>query len=142
MSRERKPPHLIKKRGRLLQDGTVRIWWLIKDGNYQKRTGCLEHQVTQAEKALAEYIAEKHEPAAAHGKSSEVPIADVLNVYFSYKVSCVPRPKELAASIKRLNDYWGGKKELERTYLHHHPNYQTSIVNMRLMGNGKTASKT
>jgi len=109
MSRARHPPHLIKKRGRPLQDGTRRVWWLIKDGNYQKRTGFLEHQITQAEQALSQYIGEKHDPASKGGKSSEIPIADVLNVYFSYKISTTSRPKELAASIKRLNDFWGAK---------------------------------
>lgn len=109
MSRDKKPPHLVKKRGRPLQDGTPRIWWVIKDGNYQKRTGFLEYQVTEAERALAVYIGEKHDPIKENGRSAEIPIADVLSVYLDSKINKSPKPTELTACINRLNDYWGGK---------------------------------
>lgn len=103
MSRKRKPPHLI------LRKDTGGKVWIIKDGEKQRRTGCLEHEIEKAERRLAEYIGEKHQPITTNAKSCEVSITDVLSVYVDFKAATTPRPKEFAASIERLNEFWGGK---------------------------------
>jgi integrase len=83
--------------------------WIIVDGNKQFATGCLKDQAGEAEKRLAEYIAEKYRPSRLVKDIDQIDIADVLSVYLD---DCGPRisdqPK-LERTIGRLNDYWGGK---------------------------------
>lgn len=110
MSRDKKPPHLIKKKGRPLKDGTVRIWWVIKDGEYQQRTGCIESEVEGAERALKDYLGKKHQPVRENAESSEIPIADTLSIYLDYKLPFFKKDedkKDFKSRISRLNDFWG-----------------------------------
>lgn len=108
MPRKRKPPHLFVRTERRQNGETQRVW-IIKDGELQRRTGCTEDEIGKAEKCLAEYIAEKYRPKRENAKSSEISIADILNIYLDFKLAKSPRPRELIASIGRLNDYWGEK---------------------------------
>jgi len=108
MPRKRKPPHLILRteKGTEEHPGTRKVW-IIKDGDKQRRTGCIEFEVGEAEKRLSEYIAQKYEPRQDNAKSYLISIADVLSCYVDFKAATAPRPKEFAASIERLNNFWG-----------------------------------
>lgn len=115
MPRRKKPPHLFLRADPPIEggDGKPRLVWVIKDGAKHKRTGCAEHEVGSAEQKLKEYLGEKHDPVQRDGRSSEIPLADVLTVYLTAKIDATPRPKEFAAGIRRLNEFWGKKTAAE-----------------------------
>jgi hypothetical protein len=72
-------------------------------------TGCLKGQAGEAEKRLAAYIGEKHQPSRAARDIERIDIADVLSIYLE---DCGPRIADqlkLERQIGRLNDFWGGK---------------------------------
>lgn len=81
--------------------------WVIRDGNSKRSTGCAIGDVEGAEKALADYIAEKHDPRLNVGRPSHVLIVDVLNVYARDVVPGHSRPEETASKIARLAFWWG-----------------------------------
>ena len=83
--------------------------WIIRDGSYQKSTGCPSHDVVGAERALAAYIADKHVRTLREGsrEPSETPIADVLAIYLKDIVPHHARPNETKGRIKRLDSYFG-----------------------------------
>lgn len=83
--------------------------WVIKDGDVRVSTGCGEGDRAGAEKALAAFLAAKHNPNVdTPGKGlDEIPVADVLNLYA--RDVTVARPDELGARLERLLDWWGTK---------------------------------
>ena len=85
--------------------------WIIKDdGGVRRSTGCREDDRAGAEKALAEHLAAKHNPAADEARSLEdIQVADVINLYARDVGPSVARPDELAARLERLLDWWGSK---------------------------------
>lgn len=100
-----------RERGRTVANAI----WIIVDGNKHVATGCLKEQVSEAERRLAAYIADKYRPSRQARDIDRIDIADVLSVYLE---DCGPRmvdqPK-LERCIGRLNDYWGGKMLSEVT---------------------------
>jgi integrase len=100
-----------RKEGRVV----ARAVWIIIDGDRHVATGCLKNQTGEAEKRLAEYIAEKYSPTRRARDIDRIDVADVLSIYLE---DCGPRmvdqPK-LERCIGRLNDYWGGKSLSEVT---------------------------
>lgn len=87
--------------------------WIIIDGRKHIATGCLKHQIEDAEEKLAEYIAEKKREKSEHGDDlrhiSQIDIADVLSTYLD---DCGPRmvdQHKLELCVARLNEYWGGR---------------------------------
>jgi hypothetical protein len=100
-----------RKGGRML----AKPVWIIIDGKQHIATGCLEHQTGEAEKRLADYIADKYRPARHMRELEVIDVADVLSVYLD---DCGPRvadqPK-LERAIARLNNFWGGKMLSEIT---------------------------
>lgn len=115
MPRRKKPPHLFLRSDPALEggDGKPRRVWIIKDGSRHQRTGCAEHEVGEAEQRLREYLGQKHDPVQRDGRAAEISLADVLTVYLTTKLPSTPRPKEFAAGIKRLNNFWGAKTAAE-----------------------------
>jgi integrase len=95
---------LRKRRGRAAQ-------WVIRDGNYQKSTGCVAHDIVGAERALASYIASKHVRQVRSGnrEPDQIPLADVLTIYLTDIVPRHSRPKETKGRIKRLDSFFGNK---------------------------------
>ena len=85
--------------------------WVIRDGSYQKGTGCIAHDIVGAERALATYIASKHVRRAQRGSRDpeQIPIADVLTVYLTDIVPSHSRPKETKGRIARLDAFFGDK---------------------------------
>jgi len=100
MPQKRKPPRLY-----LRSDGGRKVW-IIRDGETNIRTGCIEAEAEAAGRKLQEYLAAKFEPERG-GRASEITVADVLIVYHDEKADETSRPKETKARIERLNDFFG-----------------------------------
>ena len=82
--------------------------WFIKDGDKRIGTGLAAHERDKAEQRLAEYIAEKHQPARDREQSpSSIPVADVLSVYMTDRASTVASANELGQRVKALAGYFG-----------------------------------
>jgi hypothetical protein len=98
-----------RKNGKLIANAI----WIIIDGDRHFATGCLKDQVDQAERKLADYIAEKYRPPKEVRGIAEIDIADVLSIYWE---DCGPRmadPPKLARCIGRLNNYWAARRYLK-----------------------------
>lgn len=89
--------------------------WIIRDGAYERSTGCPEPCLGDAEKHLAAYIAEKWTPEAGAGirnrrDPAQVGVDEVLALY---TMEHAPRlkadPKSTAGFIAHLNAWWAGK---------------------------------
>jgi hypothetical protein len=95
---------LRKRRGRAAH-------WVIRDGSYQKGTGCVAHDIVGAEHALASYLAGKHVRGLRRGSRDpdQIPVADVLTIYLTDIVPHHSRPKETKRRIKALDDFFGNK---------------------------------
>ena len=95
---------LRKRRGRTAQ-------WVIRDGSYQKGTGCTAHDIVGAERAFAKYLASKHiRRVRTHSRDpDQIPIADVLTIYLTDVVPHHSRPKETKGRIKALDAFFGDK---------------------------------
>ena len=77
MPRQPKGPRLWLRE----QNGRKPVW-IIKDvGDFQKSTGCGPSDLADAERQLAEYIAEKWAPPSRESKLSRINCADVINIY-------------------------------------------------------------
>ncbi|MBJ6722412.1 tyrosine-type recombinase/integrase [Bacillus sp. PR5] len=83
--------------------------WIIRDRSYAKRTGCLEHEREQAEKALAEYIALKHSNPVETKRADRIVIAQVLLTYSKERLPETVAPKSTAYALKALAPFWGRK---------------------------------
>jgi integrase len=97
MPRRRSPP-------RLYLD-PKREQWAIRDGARFIRTGCGERDRAKAEKALADYIGDKHKPTP----SDQPLIVDVLNAYLTEVVPTKKTGRNLAYRISYLLPWWGEK---------------------------------
>ncbi len=84
--------------------------WIIIDGSKHISTGCLEGETADAERKLAEYIAEKYQPKRKERDIEDIDIADVLSIYLDDRAERQADPKALEERIQRLNDFWGDKK--------------------------------
>ena len=106
MPQKRKPPRLWLRTE--TRAGRTTRSWIIIDGTTHVRTGCLEDQVADAERKLAEHIAAKFTPQGG-GRASEILISEVLLVYEAEKADGTADPKRTRATIERMNDYMGDK---------------------------------
>jgi integrase len=114
MPAQRKGPRLYLRRARYDKAGRVShpAVYLIRDGSYQRSTGCFADDLGRAERCLAEYIARKHERSvrrAGNRHPEQIPIADVLTLYLQDKVRSHARPRETKARIKSLEQFFGDK---------------------------------
>jgi integrase len=83
--------------------------WLIRDGGRQFSTGCGESERAEAERRLAAHIKAKYSPARRERHISEIPVADVINVYLADVVPGQARPEKAAERAERLLDFFGEK---------------------------------
>lgn len=83
--------------------------WIIRDRSYAKRTGCLEHEREQAEKALAEYIALKHSNPVETKRADRIVIAQVLLTYSQEHLPETAAPRSTAYGLTALSKWWGRK---------------------------------
>jgi integrase len=83
--------------------------WIIRDGTREVGTGCPEPARVEAERKLAEYILEKHQPQRPGSARdlSVIKVADALTVYMEERVMKLARPKANIAMIERLNAFFG-----------------------------------
>ncbi|ALN73572.1 site-specific integrase [Aureimonas sp. AU20] len=114
MPRPKSPPRLQRRADRPTDAeraaGIVRYNWVIRDGDKYVRTGCAEADRSEAERKLAEYLGEKHDPVHRNSASAELEIADILNVYGREKGPDTARPAETASALLRLDAFWGKMK--------------------------------
>lgn len=124
MSRPSQGPRLRKKKRNGKQ------MWIIRDGETDRGTGCVvgkgdegARSFAAAQKELAKYIDEKHDPKASRaGDPTEAPVADALSFYMSEKIDLAPpasagtdklrmkhehRRRAGVAIIGRLNKFFG-----------------------------------
>jgi integrase len=83
--------------------------WLVLDGSRQRGTGCGQSEFAGAEKALADYIRQKHATAirvADTRNPSQVAIKDVLSLYARNVAPSHSRPWETDARIGHLEAFW------------------------------------
>jgi integrase len=84
--------------------------WIIKSEGRRISTGLRAEQRSEAERALGDYLAEKHRPARDRNQAPEsIPVPDVLSVYFEAVKDRVADPAELRRRIGALLDFWGMK---------------------------------
>lgn len=110
MPRKTKGPRLYLQPERRDSNGKLTEYavWVIRDGNRKRSTGFGADEIGEAEKRLAEYIAEKHDPAAAGTNSPErVPVADAIALYSEDIAPKHSRPKDTAARLEKLLDFFG-----------------------------------
>ncbi len=114
MPRPSKGARLYKRKARF-RDGRLvgQAVWVIKDGDRNIATGCVAgasetKPPREAEQALADYIAQKYQPARQRRDIEEIDCADVLAIYLT-DVGEPGEQFEIEARLDRLNEYWGGK---------------------------------
>ena len=84
--------------------------WIIRDGDNQVSTGLAALEREAAERRLAEYIGEKHEPSRERGlRPDAVALADVLSLYLDAKGASVASPADFARRVEALARFWGTK---------------------------------
>jgi hypothetical protein len=105
MPRPSKGPRLYLKSARAYREPL----WIIRDGTREVGTGCPQSARVEAERKLAEYILEKHQPERPGSARdlSVVKVADALTVYMEERVMKLARPKANIAMIERLNGFFG-----------------------------------
>ena len=114
---------------RLWFDQKLHLWY-IRDGTKKRGTGCRREDRESAEKALADYIAEKYRPPVEH-RSDHLLVADALNTYVR-EIAPTHRSKETTShSIARLLPWRGTKmiSEIRRSSCRAYVEYRTSQAN-------------
>jgi len=94
-----------RKYGRVFSNAV----WIIIDGKQHIATGCFEHQAGEAEKRLADYIADKYRPSRHVRELEAIDVADVLSVYLDDCGARVADQPKLERAIARLNNFWGAR---------------------------------
>ena len=90
-------------------------WWVILDTTstgkrIERSTGAFEGDRATAEKAFAEYLAEKHVPNFGGGHPNQVLIVDVLAHYGEHKVTQATRQEDkLSAALLKLGTFFADK---------------------------------
>jgi integrase len=97
MPRRRSPPRLYLDK--------ARRQWIIRDGATRVRTSCAESDRASAERRLAEYIGEKHQPQFG----SDPLIADILTVYSREHLQHKVSAPNYAYNVAILANWWGDK---------------------------------
>lgn len=107
MSRRKKGPRLWLRKS-WNDRGTKRdAAWFILDGTRHIATGCAKGEAERAEQKLAEYIANKYQPARKEKDIEDILIADVLSIYLDDRVPLQARPECARDRVRRLNEFWG-----------------------------------
>lgn len=100
MPRKRKAPRLA------LRKDPKGSQWVIRDGSKYIRTGFSEAETEQAERRLAEYIADKYEPTNSLDPQA-VPVADALDFYLDHHIPTLANPKNEGYILSSLLPFWG-----------------------------------
>ncbi|TIO03913.1 MAG: site-specific integrase, partial [Mesorhizobium sp.] len=95
-------------------DGSLRskAGWYIEDAGRRHPTGCGKSELVEAQRQLADYISEKHQPTRQRNRDpDQVNIADVINVYAEDVVALNPSQsyrKEAAARLLAILTFFTG----------------------------------
>jgi len=111
MPRPRKGPRLYlrppkRKAGAIISPAR----WVIRDGGSDLSTGLGPEDHREAEKRLAEYLAEKHRPPRRERALSEIPVGDVIGLYVKDVVPGQARPEKAIERAERLLAFFGEKR--------------------------------
>jgi integrase len=87
--------------------------WIIRDGQRNVGTGCVvgkgeegNASFAEAQKKLAEYIGEKHDPEANRGGDLlKAAVADALSVYMSEKIDIPPPPSAVTEQARKKHEH-------------------------------------
>lgn len=92
----------------------ARVWfdesagfWFVRDGKTKRSTGCRREDRAGADKALAEYIADKYEPVS-DSRTDVVRVSDVL-MFYAQTVAQDHQSKAAGYAIASLNAWWGDR---------------------------------
>jgi integrase len=112
MPRPSKGPRLYLRRARP-STGRKAVW-LIRDGHRDFSTGCIGSPADKgppesAQRALADYIADKYRPSRKTRDIEQIDIADVLSIYLDDCGDDQANRKKFEGRISRLNSFWGGR---------------------------------
>lgn len=111
MPRRSKGPRLWLQPARKDGKGNVieQAVWVIREGSTKRSTGCGSGEIERATEALRDYLNAKPTKRARDCDPSSVSIADVVAIYAEDVVSKHARPKETAARLERILNYFGDK---------------------------------
>lgn len=95
------------------RDGTGRViaraTWIILHRGKHIATGCAESEVEAADRKLAAFLEDQHQPPRRERDIEAIDVADVLAIYLDHAIPLQSNPKRLAKRFDRLNEFWGGK---------------------------------
>jgi integrase len=94
------------KRGRILEHAV----WVIRDGGIKRSTGAGPREVAKAERAFAAYLNLKIAPRIRDQDPASVDLATVIAIYADDVAHKHARPKETAARLGRILDFFGTKR--------------------------------
>jgi integrase len=113
MPRRGRGPRLWFQKGRRDRNGDLDAGvWTIRDGPIKRRLGLGQDADNSAlDAALSDYLLAKRQvPRDRDRHPAEVMIADVLSIYAEDVAPRQERPKEVAARLGRLLDFFGTKR--------------------------------
>lgn len=94
-------------------DGTshVEFFWIVRDGQTYRRTGCREVDRRGAETFLAAYLAEKYQPRAREGDLASLTVAEVMTAYAREHAPETrgKTPVTIGYNIAALLPFWGSR---------------------------------
>lgn len=102
MPRQSRGPHLYLKHR---PDGAS--VWYVRDGGRRESTGCDEADLAGARAALGLYISRTARPNFGSRDPAAVRVADIIALYAIDRAASTARPKETAARLSKLNDFFG-----------------------------------
>lgn len=110
MSRPAKGARLYPQAARKDKEGRVidRAQFVIRDGSTKRRTGFGLSERREAEKALADYIAEKYRPGRERDRDpAQIPVSDVISIYLTDKAPKHANPEDTARRAVFLISFFG-----------------------------------
>jgi integrase len=105
-----KGARLYLERARYSADGkrVRKAIYVIRDGPTKRSTGFGEGEIDQAQRALAEYLTQRYEPPRDRDRDpASIKIADVISIYIDDVAIRHARPKETAARLDKVLEYFG-----------------------------------
>jgi hypothetical protein len=111
MPRRSKGPRLWLQPARRDANGRVieQAVWVIRERNIKRSTGAGAGETGKAESSLRDYLNQKAAPRIRDRDPAVVQIANVVAIYAEDVVAKHARPKETAARLDRILDYFGDK---------------------------------
>lgn len=107
--------HLRKERRDASGAVTHHATWIIRDGKRDTFTGCLGHEVGEAEQRLKDYIASKYQPKRKERDIESILITDVLSIFVDDARDRQVNKMQFDRRMLRLADWWTGKMLAEIT---------------------------